>query len=117
MSTKKPPLSPSRRVGQLVFLSGQVAKDLSNGTVVAGGVKEQTRQVLENLRANLRAEGLDLSHIVKVNVYLAHPSDFAAFNEAYLEFFGDPLPVRTTVAVQLVSSQYLIEIDAIAADD
>lgn len=109
------PFSLARRVGPLVFLSGQVAIDKVTGKVVPGDIREQTRQTLNNLKDNLAAEGLDLSHIVKVNVYLAHPSDFAAFNEAYREFFADPLPARTTCAVQLVTSDFLIEIDAIAA--
>lgn len=95
-------------------MAGQVAIDPATGKVVGGDVRTQTRRVLENIREILAAAGASLKDVVKVNVYLARPEDFAAMNEVYREFFPEAPPARTTVAVKMVSEQFLVEIDAIA---
>ncbi|MFJ1899075.1 MULTISPECIES: RidA family protein [unclassified Streptomyces] len=98
--------------GPYLFTSGLGPQDPVTGAV-AGTVREQTRQVLANLRALLRADGLDLDDVVKSTVHLQHlHRDFAAYDEVYREHFSDPRPVRTTVGSDLMD--ILVEIDVVA---
>ena len=121
------PYSQAVRVGEMVFTSGQVALDPASGTLVAGGVREQTARVLENLAAVLEAAGLDLSHVVKTTVFLKDMGDFAAMNEVYARHFAakgagakgaeteDAVPpARSTVEVARLPKDALVEIEAIA---
>ncbi|GBC71424.1 Putative reactive intermediate deaminase TdcF [Candidatus Calditenuaceae archaeon HR02] len=108
------PYSQAIKAGGWIFVAGQVAIDPATGKVVGGDVRTQTRRVLENIREILAAAGASLKDVVKVNVYLARPEDFAAMNEVYREFFPEAPPARTTVSVKMVSDQFLVEIDAIA---
>ena len=116
------PYSQAVRVGEMVFTSGQVALDPASGTLVAGGVREQTARVLENLAAVLEAAGLDLSHVVKTTVFLKDMGDFAAMNEVYARHFaaksagakGAVPPARSTVEVARLPKDALVEIEAIA---
>lgn len=98
---------------KLVFTAGQVAVDPSTAQPVAGGVREQTRQVLRNVQAILEASGTNLGAVVKTTCYLADIGDFAAFNEVYKEFFPTDPPARTTVQAGLVSP-WLVEVETIA---
>jgi len=91
-------------------VSGQVG--LSEGALVEGGVREQTRQVLANLAAVLAAEGASLGQVVKTTVYLLHIDDFAAMNEVYAEVLGVHRPARATVGVSGLPLGALVEIDA-----
>ena len=93
------PFSAAVTTGQLLYLSGQVAQDPSSGKLVAGGVAEQTEQIFKNAAAILRAAGKDLSHVVKVTVFLTDISVFPKINEIYAKHFERPYPARTTVAV------------------
>jgi 2-iminobutanoate/2-iminopropanoate deaminase len=106
------PYSPVVRSGDLVYTAGQVAFDV-NGTLVAGGVAEQTAQVLANLEACLGAAGCTLDDVVKVNVFLVDLADFEAFNEVYRAAFAEPYPARTTVQAGLPDG-IRIEIEAVA---
>jgi 2-iminobutanoate/2-iminopropanoate deaminase len=106
------PYSPVIRSGDHVFTAGQVAHD-EDGAIVAGGIAEQTTQVLGNVRACLAAAGCDLDDVQKVNVYLADLADFEAFNAVYREAFTAPYPARTTVQVGLPPG-ILIEVEAVA---
>ena len=108
----KPPYSPVVVSGDHVFTAGQVAYDV-DGNTVPGGVAEQTRQVLANLRACLEAAGCSLADVVKVNVFLVDLGEFEAFNAVYRETFSPPYPVRTTVQVGLAPG-LLVEIEAVA---
>lgn len=108
------PYSQAIRVGEFLFVSGQLAIEPSTGEVVKGDVKAQTRRVLENVKSILEGAGSSLEDVVKVNVYLARREDFAAMNEVYREYFKKDPPARTTVVVHMVSEDYLIEIDVIA---
>ncbi|MEM4151956.1 MAG: RidA family protein [Nitrososphaerota archaeon] len=108
------PYSQAIKAGGWIFVAGQVAIDPSTGKVVGGDIKAQTRRTLENIREILAAAGASLKDVVKVNVYLTRPEDFAAMNEVYRDFFPQGPPARTTVAVKIVDEAYLIEIDAIA---
>jgi len=94
------------------YTAGFGPQDPATGAV-ADSVAEQTRQVLRNVGAVLAEKGLTLDDCVKTTVHLADLADFAEFNEAYMEFFSEPYPVRTTVGSQLAN--ILVEIDVVAA--
>lgn len=110
------PYSAALTVGQLVFLSGQIPLQ-ADGTIVEGGIREQTKQVLENMRGLLTAAGADFSKVAKTTIYLADMSDFAVVNEIYATFFAEPYPARATVQVARLPRDVRVEIDAIAVLD
>ena len=87
----------------------------ATGAFPEGGVQAQTRQSLANAKAILEAAGLDLSHVVKTTVFLADMDDFAAMNGVYAEFFGEPFPARSAVAVKTLPKNARVEIECIAA--
>ena len=93
--TSHVPLSPAVRAGDFVFISGQVPADAS-GHIVNGGIREQTRQVLENVKAALALAGATLDDVVKTTVWLDDARDFAAFNQVYASYFSKEPPARTT---------------------
>ena len=99
----------------LVFLSGQLPIDPSTGVFPEGGIKEQTRQSILNTKAILEAAGLGLANVVKTTVFLADMADFAAMNEVYAQFFSQPFPARSAVAVKTLPKGALVEIECIAA--
>jgi 2-iminobutanoate/2-iminopropanoate deaminase len=106
------PYSPAVVSGDHVYTAGQVAFD-AEGTIVPGGVAEQTRQAFANLQRCLEAAGCTLDDVVKVNAYLADLASFEDFNAVYREAFSEPYPARTTVQVGLVAG-LLVEIEAVA---
>jgi 2-iminobutanoate/2-iminopropanoate deaminase len=111
------PYAQGVRAGNLIFTAGQIALDPSSGQAVAGGIKEQTMRVLENLKAILEAGGSSLGQVVKTTVFLKNFNDFAAMNEVYASYFGadsDLLPARTTVEVARLPRDLLVEIEVIA---
>lgn len=109
------PYSQGVQVAQgLIFTSGQIPLDPGSGSVVAGGIKEQTRRVLQNLSAILDASGSSLASVVKTTVFLADMNDFAAMNEVYATFFASRPPARTTVQVARLPRDVKVEIEAIA---
>jgi 2-iminobutanoate/2-iminopropanoate deaminase len=111
------PYSQAVRVGDMVFTSGQVALDPETGALVAGGIREQTVRVLDNLTAVLDEAGLDLEHVVKTTVYLKNMADFTAMNEVYARYLapeGVVPPARSTVEVARLPKDALVEIDLIA---
>jgi len=97
----------------LVYTAGQIALDPATMQVVAGGVAEQTEQVLRNLAEILRAAGSDLGRVVKTTVFLTDMADFAAMNEVYARHFGAHTPARSTVAVSGLPRGVKVEIEAI----
>jgi len=109
--------SPALRVGQLLFLSGQIPIDPATGQMVTGTVAVQTRRVMDNLGALLEAAGLSFNHVVRTTVFLADMNDFAEFNEIYAACFDEPRPARATVQVARLPRDARIEIDAIASYD
>ncbi len=109
------PYSQAVRAGDLVFASGQIPIDPTTGEFVAGGIAEQTEQVLRNLRAVFEAAGLTMNHIVKTTVFLADMDDFAAMNEVYGRFFGVEPPARATVQAARLPRDARVEIEAIAS--
>ena len=111
------PYSQAIRVGGMVFTSGQVGLHPATGTLVAGGIVEQTTRVLDNLKAVLGEAGLDLADVVKTTVFLRNMGDFAAMNEVYARYLapeGVVPPARSTVAVAGLPKDALVEIEAIA---
>jgi len=108
------PYSQAIVANGFVFVAGQVPIDPGTGKVVEGGIREQTRRVLENVKAVLEAAGSSLEKVVKVNVYLKRAEDFAAMNEVYSQYFPTEPPARTTVVTNMVREEFLIEIDVIA---
>jgi 2-iminobutanoate/2-iminopropanoate deaminase len=99
----------------LVFLSGQLPIDPATGAFPEGGIKEQTRQSILNAQAILQEAGLALSNVFKTTVFLADMGDFAAMNEVYAQFFSEPFPARSAVAVKTLPKGALVEIECIAA--
>ena len=99
----------------IVFVSGQLPIDPATGAFPEGGVKEQPRQSLTNAKAILEAAGLGLANVVKTTVFLADMGDFAAMNEVYAEFFSEPFPARSAVAVKTLPKNALVEVECIAA--
>ena len=108
------PYSQATITGDLVFSAGQVALDPSSGTVIEGGIEEQTRQVLANLSAVLEAAGTTMSRVIKTTVFLTDMADFPAMNTIYAEAFDDHKPARSTVAVAGLPLGVLVEIEVIA---
>lgn len=109
------PYSQAIQAGGLIFLSGQVPIDPAAGSVVEGGIQEQTRQSLTNLRAVLNEAGAGMDAVVKTTVFLKSMDDFAAMNEVYAQFFQQPYPARSAVQVARLPKEALVEIEAIAA--
>lgn len=106
------PLAPGMRVGEFLFVSGQVPRK-EDGNWAERDIKAQTECVLSNLLKVVEAAGGGLRDIIKVNCYLTDPSNFSEFNEAYRAFFGEePYPARTTVAVTLMRPEMLVEVEA-----
>ena len=106
------PYSPVVVSGESVYTAGQIAND-ADGNLVPGGIREQTRQALQNVRTCLEAVGCSMEHVVKVNAYLVDLGDFAGYNEVYVEFFEAPYPARTSVQAGLPAG-VLVEIEAVA---
>ena len=95
-----------------MYTAGQIANG-PDGNLVAGGIEEQTRQTLDNVKTCVEAGGLTMDDVVKINAYLADLGDFAGYNEVYKEYFDAPFPVRTSVQVGLPAG-VLVEIEAVA---
>lgn len=108
------PYSQAVRAGDFVFLSGQIPLDPGTGQLVAGGIGEQTHQVLKNLGAVLEAAGSSYAGVVKTTVYLADMGEFSAMNEIYGTYFSSPAPARATVQAARLPRDVRVEIDAIA---
>ena len=108
------PYSQAVHANGLVFTAGQVGFDPATGELVDGGIAQQTERVLENIRAILEAERLDLSSVVKTTVYLVDMADFAEMNTVYARAFGDHRPARSAVAVAALPRGARVEIDAVA---
>jgi len=108
------PYSQGITIDSLIFVSGQIPIDPKTNQVVKGDIKDQTRQVLENIKNILEAAGSSLDKVVKVTVFLKDLSLFNEFNQVYGEYFKGNPPARTTVEVSNLPKGVLIEIEAIA---
>ena len=110
ISTQKAPA----KVGNLVYTSGQIPIDPATGVFVEGGIKEQTRQSLTNVQAILKEAGLTMANVVKTTVFMADMNDFADMNAVYAEFFEEPYPARSAIAVKTLPKGALVEIEVVA---
>ena len=108
------PYSQAIEVNGFVFTSGQIPIDPATDKFVEGGIKEQTRQSLTNIQNVLKEAGIDLSHVVKTTVFLSDMDNFAEMNEVYAEFFVQPFPARSAVAVKTLPKGALVEIECVA---
>lgn len=117
-TTKAPaaigPYSQAIVTGNLVFVSGQLPINPSTGEFAEGGIKELTHQSLTNIKHILETEGVSMSDIVKTTVFLADMADFADMNSVYTEFFSEPFPARSAVAVKTLPKGARVEIECIA---
>jgi 2-iminobutanoate/2-iminopropanoate deaminase len=109
------PFSHVVEANGFVFVAGQVGASPGTHEPVAGGIKAETRQMLDNVGRLLRAVGLDYSDVVKATVYLRHMDDFGAMNEVYREFFPAEPPARATIGVATLVGEYTVEIEVMAA--
>jgi 2-iminobutanoate/2-iminopropanoate deaminase len=108
------PYSQAIKAGGLVFVSGQIPIDPASGQFVAGGISEQTEQVMKNLSAVLESAGSGLDRVVKSTVFLADMNEFAAMNQVYGQYFSHEPPARATVEVSRLPRDARVEIDVIA---
>ena len=117
-TTKAPsaigPYSQAMQVGNLIYTSGQIPINPATGSFVEGGIKEQTRQSLLNVKAILEEAGLTMGNVVKTTVFMADMNDFADMNAVYAEFFAEPYPARSSVAVKTLPKGALVEIEVVA---
>lgn len=111
------PYTQAIRAGGWLFTAGQVPLDPATGELVAGTIDEQARRVLDNLRAVLRAAGLDARHVVKTTIFLTDLADFGPVNEVYASYFEEPFPARSTVQVAGLPRGARIEIELVACAD
>ncbi|MCC6572976.1 MAG: RidA family protein [Planctomycetes bacterium] len=108
-------LSQGRVVGNLLFISGQVAMKPGTRDIIAGDFRDQMKQTLTNVRSVCEAAGTNMERVVKVTIFLTDMRHYATMNEVYKQFFKQPMPTRSTVAVAgLAIPSMLVEIEAIA---
>ena len=108
------PYSQAIRFNELVFVSGQIPIDPESGKVIKGNIKEQTKQVLENLKNILQAGGSSLPNVLRTTIFLSDMDDYAMVNETYAQYFESSPPARSTIQVSRLPRDVHIEIDAIA---
>jgi 2-iminobutanoate/2-iminopropanoate deaminase len=108
------PYNQAIRVGDLVFVAGQLGIQLASGDLAGPTVEEQTEQIMRNLGAILEAAGSGLDRLVKTTVFLLDLGDFAGMNEVYARHVGDAPPARSTVGISALPSGARVEIEAVA---
>jgi 2-iminobutanoate/2-iminopropanoate deaminase len=108
------PYSQAIRVGELVFVAGQLGISLETGELAGPSIREQTEQIMRNLGAILEAAGSGLDKLVKTTVFLLDLGDFAGMNEVYAQHVGDGPPARSTIGISQLPSGALVEIEAVA---
>jgi 2-iminobutanoate/2-iminopropanoate deaminase len=117
-----PPVGPYSqavrvRPGEVLFSAGQIPIDPSSGEICSGGIEEQTRRVLENLRAVLEAGGFTLGDVVKTTVFMSNLGEFSSMNGVYSEYFSEPYPARSCFEASALPKGALVEIDVIAVKE
>jgi len=111
------PYSQGVRVGSTIYFSGQIPLDPKSGQIVSGGTDAQTKRVMANIGALLRAEGLTFENVAKTTIFLADLGDFQTVNEIYGSFFKQAPPARSTVQVAALPKGARVEIEVIAIAD
>ncbi len=119
-TTKAPaaigPYSQAIHANGMIFVSGQLPVDPSTGNFAEGDIKDLTRQSLNNIKSILEEAGSSMQKVVKTSVFLADMDDFAAMNEVYAQFFEQPFPARSAVAVKTLPKGARVEIECIAVE-
>lgn len=110
------PYAQAQQVGPWVYTSGQIPLQI-DGQIVEGGIAEQTRQVLENLKAVLKAAGSTLDDVIKVTIYIQDMNEFSIINDIYGQYFGERQPARSCVEVSRLPKDVRIELDCVAYTD
>ena len=110
------PYTPAVKLGDFVYISGQIPVDPASGEIVAGGIQEQTHQVLKNIEALLAEMNLEMRHIVKTTVFMTDLGEFNAMNEIYATYFDRPYPARSTVQVGALPKGAKVEIECLVID-
>jgi 2-iminobutanoate/2-iminopropanoate deaminase len=108
------PYSQAVRMGNLLFISGQIPIDPLTGNLIQGDISAMTRRVFDNLDAILQAAGASFDNVVRTTVFLADMEDFAAMNEVYATRFRNPAPARSTVQAARLPKDARVEIDVVA---
>ncbi len=109
------PYNQGMVIGNLIYTAGQIPLDKA-GNMVAGGIKEQTKQVLENVKAVIEAGGSKLDNVIKATVFMKDLNDFAGMNEVYGQYFkAENAPARTTIQVARIPKDSLVEIEVVAS--
>ena len=109
------PYSQGVKSQGLLFCSGQIAIDPATGSLVEGGIEAQTKRVCENVKALLKAAGLEPSSVVKTTVFITDMNDFPKVNEIYASYFAEPFPARSCVGVASLPKGALVEIEVVAS--
>lgn len=109
------PYSQAVKVNGMLFVSGQIPIIPATGELESGGIKQETEQVMQNLKAILKEAGADFSHVVKTSIFISDMGDFVDINEIYGKYFGEDAPARETVAVKTLPKNVNVEISCIAA--
>jgi len=107
------PYSPSLKIGNLVFVSGQFPMDPDTGNIIDGDIDSQTKQVLQNLKAILKPYAIDFNNIVKTTIFLKDMNNFTMVNEIYNQYFSSKYPARSCIEVSRLHEDAQIEIEAI----
>ncbi len=110
------PYNQAVKVGNMLYVSGQIPLDPKTGELVTGDVQEQTRMVMENMRAILKAAGMDFSNVIKCNIFITDMKEFPKLNEVYGSYFKDDPPARETIQVGALPKFVDVEISCIAAE-
>ena len=111
------PYAQAIQAGNLLFCSGQIPLDPASGEIVAGDIRRQAEQVMQNIAAVLCAAGAGFNNVIKVTIFLVDMNDFAVVNEVYGSRFPDHKPARSTVAVKALPRNALLEIEVIACHE
>ena len=111
------PYAQAVRYGNMLFVSGQIAIDPGTGQIVEGDIEAQTKQVLENLQAIIKAAGMTLQNVLKCSCFLKDMEDFVKFNAVYSSYFAESLPARETVEVGRLPKDARVEVSAICGAD
>ncbi|WP_448550098.1 RidA family protein [Thalassotalea fusca] len=109
------PFSQAVRVGELVFLSGEIGVDKTTGKLVTGGIRAEAKQTMNNIKSTLAAHGMSMGYLVKCTVMLADISEWQAFNEVYISYFEQPYPARSAFGANGLALGAKVEVECIAS--
>ncbi len=110
------PYNQAVKVNNMLYVSGQIPLDPNSGALVKGDVQEQTRMVMENMGAILKAAGMDFSNVIKCNIFITDMNEFPKLNEVYGSYFKEDPPARETIQVGALPKFVDVEISCIAAE-